>query len=131
MAYSRSLQDVAFQRTRNRLLLIQAVLVVIAAGIVFPVKGTEFGMALLYGGAVSIAGTLVSAWRLRIAAEEATGNPAWSVAEFYKSALLRFVVIAALLALGLGYFRLHGLALLTGFIVAQTGYIFSRPMRAR
>ncbi len=131
MAYSRSLQDVAFQRTRNRLLLIQAVLVVIAAGIVFPVKGTEFGMALLYGGAVSIAGTLVSAWRLRIAAEEASQNPAWSVAEFYKSALLRFVVVAALLAIGLGYFRLHGLALLVGFVVAQTGYFFSRPMRAR
>lgn len=141
MAHIRNLQDLAFRRTRNRLVIIQVVLVAVAALIAFPMKGTDFGLALLYGGAVSIAATLVGAWRLQVATDEAkveSGDSSTvnqtahaSVAEFYTSAVLRFVVVIALLAIGLGVIKLQGLALLVGFIVAQTGLVFGRPVRAR
>ena len=141
MAHSRNLQDLAFRRTRNRLVIIQVILVVFAAVIAFPMKGTDFGLALLYGGAVSIAATLVGAWRLQVATDEAkvgsgdfnhaSAASSASIAEFYKSAIMRFVVVVALLAIGLGVIKLQGLALLVGFIVAQTGLVFGRPVRAR
>ena len=52
------------------------------------------------------------------------------MAGFYKSALMRFVLVIALLALGMGVLKLPALAVLIGFIVAQTGIFFARPLRA-
>jgi len=136
MAHSRSLQDLAFRRTRNRLLVIQVVLIAVAAGIAFPMKGMVFGLALLYGGAISIAATLVGAWRLQVATDDATHESALpgstpGLGGFYSSALLRFLTVVALLAIGLGLLGLHGLALLTGFVVTQSGLLFARPVKAR
>ncbi len=136
MSASRSLQDLAFRRTRNRLLLIQAILVALAAGVAFPLQGNDFVLALLYGGAASLAGTLAAAWRLQRVtgrsddAALARGEMA-GAAGFYQSAALRFVVVLALLVLGLGMLRLHGPALLIGFVVATAGFVFGRPQRAR
>ena len=131
MASTRSLQDLAFKRTRNRLIQIQVGLVLITAIVSMLLKSNDFALAVLYGGIASIAGTLVSAWRLKIAADEAKQNPTYSVGEFYKSALLRFVVVIALLAIGFAGLKLNGLGILVGFIAAQAGFIFSRPLRAR
>jgi len=132
MAHSRSLQDLAFRRTRNRLLKTQVVLVALAVGIALPTKGIFFALALLYGGAISIAATLVGAWRLQVATEDAArlgSNP--GLGGFYMSALLRFVTVVALFAIGLAVLELHGLALLVGFAVTQTGLLFARPVKAR
>ncbi len=136
MTASRGLQDLAFRRTRNRLLLIQAILVAVAAGIALPLQGNDFVLALLYGGATSLAGTLAAAWRLRRVTgrttDAATANADMaSAAGFYQSAALRFVVVLALLVLGFGILRLHGAGLLTGFIVATAGFLLGRPQRAR
>jgi ATP synthase protein I len=131
MASTRSLQDLAFKRTRNRLIQIQVGLVSIVFIGSMLLKNNDFALAVLFGGIASIAGTLVSAWRLIIAADEAKQNPTYSVGEFYKSALLRFIVVIALLAIGFGGLKLNGLGILIGFIAAQLGYIFSRPLRAR
>ncbi|HID48255.1 MAG TPA: ATP synthase subunit I [Chromatiales bacterium] len=132
MGYARpNVHDIAYRRTVSRLVLIQAGLTGLAAAIALLLRGHESGLALLYGGAVSIAGTLAGAWRLKIATEEVAENAMQGVAEFYKSAVMRFVIVIALLGLGMGVLKLHALALLTGFIVAQTGYFFGRPLRAR
>jgi ATP synthase protein I len=132
MAYVRpNAYNLAFRRTVVRLLLIQAVMVVLAAVMAFLMQGTEFSLALLYGGAASIAGTLIGAWRIRIATDEAIHSTTLGMAGFYKSALMRFVLVIALLALGMGVLKLPALAVLIGFIVAQTGNIFARPLRAQ
>jgi len=132
MGYARpNVYDIAYRRTVFRLVLIQAGLTGVAAGVALLTQGNEFSLAVLYGGAVSIAGTLAGAWRLKIATDEAAGNAMQGVAEFYKSAVMRFAVVIALLILGMGIMKLHALALLIGFIVAQTGYFFGRPLRAR
>lgn len=132
MGYARpNVYDIAYRRTVFRLVLIQTGLTGLAAVIALLLRGNEFGLALLYGGAVSIAGTLAGAWRLKIATQEAAENAMLGMAEFYKSAVMRFAIVITLLVLGMGVLKLHALALLIGFIVAQTGYFFGRPLRAR
>jgi ATP synthase protein I len=44
---------------------------------------------------------------------------------------LRLIVIVALLALGMGVLDMEALGILIGFIAAQLGYFFARPLRAR
>jgi ATP synthase protein I len=122
--------DIAFRRTLIRLLLIQAGMVVIAAIIAFQMQGIEFSLALLYGGGASLAGTLIGAWRVRIATDEAAHSTTLGMAEFYKGAFMRMLLVIALLALGMGVLKLPALAILIGFIVAQMGNFFARPLRA-
>ena len=124
--------NIAFRRTLLRLILIQLALIAVAAIVIFLNKGTDFGLATLYGGAVSIAGALVSAWRVKLATDDtATDDNALRMAEFYKAGFFRLVVIIALLALGMGALDMEALGILIGFIAAQLGYFFARPMRAR
>jgi hypothetical protein len=105
--------------------------VLVAAGIAFPLKGTGFVMALLYGGGASLAATLLGAWRVRVATEEAAHNVTLGMAELYKGVLFRFVLVIALLALGMGLLQLSAAGVLAGFVVAQVGNFFARPLRAR
>jgi F0F1-type ATP synthase assembly protein I len=126
-----NLYDIAFRRTVFRLVLIQVVLVFVAAGIAFPLKGTNFVMALLYGGGASLAGTLLGAWRVRVATDEAAHDVTLGMAELYKGVLFRFVLVITLLALGMGLLQLSAAGVLTGFVVAQVGNFFARPLRAR
>ncbi len=131
MVYTRpNVYEIAFRRTLIRLLLIQGVLVISAAIVAYLLQGIEFSFALLYGGAATLAGTLVGAWRVRIATDEAAHSTTLGMAEFYKGAVIRFVLVIALLALGMGVLKLPALAVLIGFIVAQLGNFFARPLRA-
>ena len=118
--------------TARRVILAQVGLVVVAASISSLEQGTDFVLALLFGGGVTIAGTLVSAWRLKVATEavEETG-PAVNTAEFYKAMILKFLLVMGLLALGLGVLKLTPLAVILGFVVAQAGYLFSRGYAPR
>ena len=132
MLYTRpNVYDIAFRRTLFRLLLIQGGMVLVAAFITALTQGIEFSLALLYGGAASLAGTLIGAWRVRIATDEAAHSTTLGMAEFYKGALMRLVLVIALLALGMGVLKLPALAILIGFIVAQLGNFFARPLRAQ
>lgn len=123
--------NIAFRRTLLRLLLIQVALIATAAIVIFLKKGTDSGLATLYGGAASIAGALVSGWRIKIATDETATDNVLRMAEFYKATFFRLVVIVALLALGMGVLKMEALGILIGFIAAQLGYFFARPMRAR
>jgi hypothetical protein len=92
-------------------------------------KGYELNFlgALIYGGAVSIASTLINVWRIRIATEMAADNAALSMVALYKGLMLRMVVVMALLAIGF-YLKLQPAALIIGFVVAHIGYLFARPV---
>lgn len=122
--------DKAFQSTWRRLVLIQVLLLLVAAVISFLLKGYElnFSGALIYGGTVSIVSTLINAWRIRIATELAADNAAFSMVELYKSFLLRMVVVMALLVVGFTVLKLQPDALIIGFVVAHIGYLFARPV---
>jgi len=125
---------IAFRRTLLRLILIQVALTAAAAIVFFLKKGTDFGLATLYGGAVGIAGALAGAWRISLATESdnaATDNNVLRMAEFYKATLFRLITIIGLLALGMVVLKIEAAGILIGFIAAQLGYFFARPLRAR
>lgn len=126
--------NLALRRTLYRLVVIQAGLLAVAVIWLILAKGINFGLAALYGGAASIAGTLVSGWRLKVATDDSAGMQNTlqvEIAEFYKAWIFRFVLIIALLALGMGILDMEALGILIGFIAAQLGYFFARPQRAR
>lgn len=126
----------AFRQTINRLVLIQSVLVVGLALVLYGFfdKTSDYSTALVYGGLVSIAVTIIRAWRLKIATEHKdsdsqSGSAAVSALELYKGFLLGYIVAIGLLALGLGALKLQAAAVIIGFIAAQLGHFFVRPPR--
>ena len=106
--------------------MFQAGLVVITAVILSLVKSHEFFMATLYGGVVIIVSTIYFGWRLKIATESADSSPTVNSVELFKGVFIRFLIVIILLALGLGWLKLQPLGVLSGFIVAQLAYWFSR-----
>ncbi len=119
------------QQTLRRVVLIQAALITMAAVVLFLEKGAEFTWALLYGGAVTIASTGFSAWRLRLATEPNEHEAGMDVAGVFQSAILKYVLVVGLLALGLGVLKLHPLAVIIGFLLPQIGFLFGRGYAPR
>lgn len=126
MLTMQSVANNAFSHTLRRILLVQAGLVVITAVILSQVKSHEFFMATLYGGAVIIVSTIYFGWRLKIATEIADNLPAVNSVELFKGIFIRFLLVVVLLALGLGWLKLQPAGVLSGFIVAQLAFWFSR-----
>lgn len=124
-------RDTSFDRTLRRIFLVQLGLLVATAVLSSLYRETDFVMAVLYGGAVTIATTLYSGWRLRIATAGDEHGPGLNMTEFYKGTLLRFLLVIALLALGLGYLKLMPLAVIIGFAITQVGYLFGRGYAPR
>jgi F0F1-type ATP synthase assembly protein I len=116
----------AFSQTLRKILLAQVGLVVVTAVILSLLKGHEFFMATLYGGATIIASTSYFGWRLRIATQTADNKPAVNSVELFKGIFIRFLMVIILLALGLGWLKLQPAGILSGFIVAQLAFWFSR-----
>jgi F0F1-type ATP synthase assembly protein I len=116
----------AFQHTLRKIVLIQAGLVSITAILLAVIKGQEYLWATLYGGAIIIASTGFFGWRLRIATQTADNQPALNSVELFKGIFLRFVLVVVLLALGMGWMKLSPAGILSGFIVAQLAFWFSR-----
>ncbi|MCK4865413.1 MAG: ATP synthase subunit I [Gammaproteobacteria bacterium] len=124
-----SVTNNAFSHTLRKILLVQVGLVVLTAVILSLVKTHEFFLATLYGGAVIIASTSYFGWRLKIATQTVDNKPSeYSVnsVELIKGIVIRFVMVIVLLALGLGWLKLAPAGVLSGFIVAQLAFWFSR-----
>ena len=124
-----SVTNNAFSHTLRKILLVQVGLVVLTAVILSLVKSHEFFLATLYGGAVIIASTSYFGWRLRIATQTVDNKPSENSVnsiELIKGIVIRFVMVIVLLALGLGWLKLAPAGVLSGFIVAQLAFWFSR-----
>ena len=121
-----SVTNNAFSHTLRKILLVQTSLVLITAITLTLVKGHEFFMATLYGGAVIMVSTIYFGWRLKIATEAADKTPTVNSVELFKGIFIRFLMVIGLLALGLGWLKLQPAGVLSGFIAAQLAYWFSR-----
>lgn len=116
----------AFSHTLRKILLVQVGLVVVTAVILSLVKNHEYFLATLYGGAIIIASTSYFGWRLRIATQSVDDQPSVNSVVVVKSIVVRFVMVIVFLALGLGWLKLPPAGVLSGFIVAQLAFWFSR-----
>jgi len=118
--------------TLRKTVALQAAIILIAAVIAHQIKGFEYMLALIYGGMVTMAGTWIHAWRLlKISMSDIDNGQMLVGAEVFKGAILRFVVMTGMLALGMGYFKLVPLAVLIGFVIAFFGYVFVRGYAPR
>ena len=124
-----SVTNNAFSHTLRKILLVQVGLVVLTAVVLSLVKSHDFFLATLYGGAVIIASTSYFGWRLKIATQTVDNKPSENSVnsiELIKGIVIRFVMVIVLLALGLGWLKLAPAGVLSGFIVAQLAFWFSR-----
>ena len=114
----------ALAKKNQSLLRYQIGIAVIIAAIWWLIEGGEAALAAAYGAAVTVATTLLLAWRLKRAGEMARQDPRKSMKILYVGAVWRFTLAVILFALGIGYLQLYPLAMIVGFIVTQLAYIF-------
>ena len=121
----------SFQATIKRLSYTQLAFVLIAAIVSFLQKDGGFALALIYGGLISLAGTWIHAWRVHLATEAAEDGLGIDSSELVKGSVLKFIIVVALFALGMAVIKLEPLAIVTGFVIAQMSFLFTRGYAAR
>lgn len=101
-------------------------MLVAAVSVVFLlVDGGHAALSAVSGGAVAAVNLALLLWRRQCAGSGPALSAAQSVRLLYRTALERFVVVALLLALGMGVLELHPAALLTGFIAGLPALLFT------
>ena len=122
-----SVVHVQLRKYLRRLLTIQMTLVTLAAAIAYFRYGIADSSALVYGGAIAIAGTLVLMW-YGWRAESAGSSLARNAGLVYGSAVVRFFATLALFAAGLAVLHLRPLPLFIGFILGLIGQLVSTAL---
>lgn len=108
----------------RRLMTAQIALIAASAAIYFATKGGSNAVAALFGGAIALLNSAISALHLRRAT--AASSSAGGMAYLYIGAVIRFVATPGLVALGIWALKLNAVAIIVGFAVAQVGYFFNR-----
>lgn len=107
----------------RNILILQIGLVVAAGAGGLALYGPDAAKAVLYGGALGIANSVLLARRVQRAGEAALGSPAGGMAALYIGAVQRFVLVLGGFALGMGVLGLAPLSQIIGFAVTQLGYV--------
>lgn len=104
------------------LFCIQACLVVGIAGI-FLLNGPGAAISAFYGGGVALASSTLLGRSLKAAGEAAHRAPNQGIWMLYLGAVQRFLLVLALLAVGMGLFGLPPLPMIVGFAGAQVAFL--------
>jgi len=102
---------------------LQIVTSVVAGVLGYVLQGEAVAKAALYGGAVALMSTLLLLWRMRRSERKMLPEPHQHVWLFYRSSLERFLVVCALLALGMGPLNLVPVAVLISFVAGQLAWV--------
>lgn len=108
-----------------RIALIQAATVVMGAALTYSYVGEPAAKAAWFGGFVAVANTLMLAWRMHVAARQGGKSPGQELAKLVRSSLERFLMVALLIAAGLGWLKLMPAPLLLGFVLGQMVLVVS------
>ncbi|MEZ5541151.1 MAG: ATP synthase subunit I [Pseudomonadota bacterium] len=114
----------ALARDLRNLAALQLGLVAITSTLFFFLYGGFQAGSAGFGGLVAACNAGLLQWRRARADAGRALSAGESLRLLYRSALERFVAIALLFALGLGYWRLDPLAVLTGFMAGQLALVF-------
>lgn len=115
----------------HRVLAIQSILIAATAGVFLVVKGYTEAQAAMYGGAIALLSAWMLARRMRMAELASQTGPQMGMQSLMIGAVLRFVVVLGLFALGMGWLELSPLPLIIGFAVAQVAFVVSGPAAMR
>jgi len=111
---------------------VQLAAVVLAMLVGLILLGRQAGLAMLLGGAGSLANTGMLWWRWRQGAKSFHCDAGRHVQAFYRSALERFFIVGAGLAAGFMLMNDAPFPLLAGFVVGQLAWmVASLTLRAR
>ena len=107
----------------QRLLTIQASLVLVAIMATLYSLGGGAVTAALFGGAVAMANTILLSRRLSSASAMAESSPDIGVMTLYVGVIQRFIFVLAMFVVGMGLLKLNPIPLLGTFALAQLGYM--------
>lgn len=109
-------------RPTTRVAVFQLILVPVVAGLAWLMWGERSALSAAYGAAVALVATLLMLARER----EGDAHPEWTaqrhLMRFFRLGAERFVLAAALLALGFMSGKTEPLALISGFVLGQAGW---------
>ncbi len=117
---------VVMRRVVRRLLIIQLLLTFMIALLSLIFGNINAMLATLYGGGITLLATLLTAWRIGRAGEVAYNDKQQAYIEIYIGAIQKFILILALMAIGMGYLTLNPLGILIGFAVTQLSFIANK-----
>jgi F0F1-type ATP synthase assembly protein I len=104
-------------------LITQAIVLVVAALSAYLWRGGSAAQAAGFGAAIAFINVLLLNWRLQQGKRPQHADPQRHLRGIYFSAIERLLVVATLLALGLGVLKLMPAALLVAFIAGQLAWI--------
>jgi len=119
-----SFATVVMRRVVSRLLLVQIVITLIVALGYIAFQNLNGFFATLYGGSITLSGTLLMAWRISRAG--ASDEKQQGYIEIYTGAVQKFILTLVLLAIGMGYLKLDPLAMMLSFALTQFSYIANK-----
>lgn len=117
---------VVMRRVVYRLIIVQFILTLIAALGYLVFQNTNGFLAALYGGSITLSGTLLMAWRISRAGEAASTERQQGYIEIYIGAIQKFILTLILMAFGMGYLKLDPLAILVAFAITQLSFIANK-----
>jgi ATP synthase protein I len=115
------------QQGARRVLIAQALLLLISATVAMLLQGWFAAVSALFGGVVTLFGTGWMAYRVYRAGELTRDNPSGGAVALYGGVLIRFVFVITALAIGMGVLKLQPVFVLIGFAVTHLGYILTMP----
>jgi len=107
----------------QRLLIIQAALVLIA--IIATISFLDMGSATaaLFGGCIALANSVLLYRKLDSASSMAKENPNGGIMTLYAGVIQRFVFVLLMFGVGMGLLKLNPVAMLGAFGLAQLAYM--------
>lgn len=126
-----SFASVVMRRVLYRLIIVQIILTLIVALGYLALQNISGFLAALFGGIITLSGTLLMAWRISRAGAAAFpgkegGEKQQGYIEIYSGAIQKFILTLVLMAFGMGYLKLDPLAILIGFAITQMSFIANK-----
>jgi ATP synthase protein I len=115
---------------QNGVLVVQAALIAVCAGLAWLSRDEQAALAALYGGAVAAANGWLLMRRVQIAGELAKRSVKYSVYSLYFGAVQRFVFVLVFMGIGLGGIKLDPIPLLLTFGIAQLAFMIAAGREA-
>lgn len=110
------------RRVVRRLLIVQFAILMVVALVYLALNNINGSIAALYGGSISLSGTLLMAWRINRAGEIAAQDTRQGSIEVYTGVMQKFILTLLLMAVGMGYLKLDPIAVLISFALTQLSF---------
>lgn len=117
-----SFAAVVMRRVVRRLLIVQFAILMVVALVYLALNNINGSIAALYGGSISLSGTLLMAWRINRAGEIAAQDTRQGSIEVYTGVMQKFILTLLLMAVGMGYLKLDPIAVLISFALTQLSF---------